>query len=110
MGLQKIFPDRQIVDLPEHDPIFHNVFDLNEKYQVGNFRSRKRKGNTYRGDGNIPRWRAIKDDSGRVMIIMTFNNDLGDSWQLADNPEYPEKFSSLGIRLGVNFVVYTLTH
>ena len=44
------------------------------------------------------------------MIMMTFNNDLGDSWQLADNPEYPEKYSALGIRLGVNFVVYTMSH
>ena len=110
VGLQKIFPDRQVVDLQDDDPIFHNVFDLKEKYQVGNFRSMKRNGNTYRGDGSVPRWRAIKDNSGRVMIMMTFNNDLGDSWQLADNPEYPENFSSLGIRLGVNLVVYTMTH
>lgn len=110
VGLKKIFPDKEVVDLPDGDPIFHNVFDITEKYQVGNFRSMQRNGNTYRSDGNIPRWRGIRDDSGRVMIMMTFNNDLGDSWQLADNPQYPEKFSSLGIRLGVNFVVYTMTH
>jgi hypothetical protein len=45
-----------------------------------------------------------------MVIAMTFNNDLGDSWQLADFPQYPEKFSALGLRLGVNIVIYALTH
>lgn len=110
VGINKIFPDNEVVDLPADDPIFHNVFDITEKYQVGNFRSMQSRGVTYRGDGSVPCWRGIRDKNGRVMIMMTFNNDLGDSWQLADNPQYPEKFSSLGIRLGVNFVVYTMTH
>jgi hypothetical protein len=35
--------------------------------------------------------------------------DLGDSWEHADNPQYPEKFSALGIRIGVNYVVYAMT-
>jgi hypothetical protein len=52
----------------------------------------------------------VRDDKGRVMVAITFNNDLGDSWQLADDPRYPEKFSFLAIRLGVNFVIYTMTH
>ena len=52
----------------------------------------------------------IRDDKGRVMVAITFNNDLGDSWQLADDPRYPQKYSFLGIRLGVNFVIYTMTH
>ena len=110
IGLKKIFPDREVEDLPEGDPIFHTVFDINEKHQVANFRSMQGAGRTYRGNGSDPKWRGIRDERGRVMIMMTFNNDLGDSWQLADNPAYDEKYSSLGIRLGVNFVVYTMTH
>lgn len=112
VGLKKIFPDRDVEELPETDPIFHTVFDITEKYQVANYRSMQGSGRTYRGNesGAKPYWRGIRDERGRVMIMMTFNNDLGDSWQLADNPQYPEKYSSLGIRLGVNFVVYTMTH
>ena len=109
-GMRRIFPDREIVDLPEEDAIFHTAYDVKERYQVGDFRSMLRNGNTYRADGNVPYWRGVRDDKGRVMVAITFNNDLGDSWQLADNPQYPQKFSFLGIRLGVNFVIYTMTH
>jgi hypothetical protein len=110
VGMKRIFPDREIVDLPEDDAIFHTAYDVKERYQVGNFRSMLRNGNTYRADGDKPYWRGVRDDKGRVMVAITFNNDLGDSWQLADNPQYPQKFSFLGIRLGVNFVIYTMTH
>ncbi|MEO8369332.1 MAG: DUF4159 domain-containing protein [Candidatus Solibacter sp.] len=109
-GMKRIFPDREIVDLPEEDAIFHTAYDVKERYQVGNFRSMLRNGNTYRADGDKPYWRGVRDDKGRVMVAITFNNDLGDSWQLADNPQYPQKFSFLGIRMGVNFVIYTMTH
>lgn len=108
-GMKQIFPDREIAELPDNDPIFHTAYDLTERYQVGNFRSRG--GNRwYRSDGAVPHWRGIRDDHGRVVVMINFNNDLGDSWQLADNPDYPQKFSYMGIRLGVNYVVYTLTH
>lgn len=108
-GMRQIFPDRMIEELPDNDPIFHGVFNMEKRYQVGNWHSR-RFNRWYRADGHTPYWRGIRDDHGRVVVAINFNNDLGDSWQLADNPEYPEKFSSMGIRLGVNYVVYSLTH
>jgi len=49
-------------------------------------------------------------DFGRLMAAMCFNMDLGDSWEWADEPRYPEKFSALGIRIGVNYVIYAMTH
>ena len=107
--MRQIFPDREIVELPDDDPMFLAGFAVGEKYQVGNFRSMLRNGNTYRADGSTPHWRAIRDDKGRVMVAINFNNDLGDSWQLADDPRYPEKFSYLGIRLGINYVIYAMT-
>src|SRR5205823_13158837 len=60
------------------------------------------RGSTYRNDGATPHWRGIFDDHGRVMVAMTFNSDVGDSWEWADDPNYPEKYSALGIRIGVN--------
>jgi hypothetical protein len=44
------------------------------------------------------------------MVAMCFNMDLGDSWEHADNPEYPAQFSELGIRIGVDYVIYAMTH
>ena len=58
----------------------------------------------------MPHWRAILDDKGRAMVVIAFNNDLGDSWQWADDPGYPERSASVGIKMSVNFAVYAMTH
>ena len=60
--------------------------------------------------GMQPKWRGIYDDAGRLMVAICFNMDLGDSWEWADVPAYPAKFSNLGLRIGVNYVVYAMTH
>ena len=110
-GMKMIFPDREIEELPSEDPLFHTVYNLNERIQVGNFRSMQQDGSrAYRADGSVPHWRGIRDDKGRIVVFMTFNNDLGDSWQLADEPRYPAKFSDMGIRMGVNWVSYAMSH
>jgi hypothetical protein len=107
--MEKIFPDRPIVEIPNADPIFHTVYDLDDRYQVPGAQYMD-SGKTYEKDGRIPHWRAIYDDRGRVMVAMCFNMDLGDSWEHADNPEYPQRFSALGIRIGVDYLIYAFTH
>jgi hypothetical protein len=57
-----------------------------------------------------PRWRGIEDDDGRLMVLIAFNNDVADAWQWADDPRYPAESANLGLRIGVNFAVYALTH
>jgi hypothetical protein len=105
--LQRVFPDRPVVELPDDHPIFHVVYDLNEKQQVPTWQHLPR---GYRDDGAQPRWRAILDDDARVMVMIAFNNDIADGWQRADEPSYPQPASNLAIQLGVNFAVYALTH
>ena len=56
------------------------------------------------------RWRGIYDDKNRITLTVLFNHDTGDSWEWADDPRYPEKYSALGIRTGVNYIVYAMTH
>jgi Domain of unknown function (DUF4159) len=108
-SMQMVFPDRQIVEMDDVDPIFHTVYDLNDRYQVpGEWALRR--GSTYRKDGAVAHWRGIYDDHKRVMVAMSFNSDIGDSWEWADDPRYPEKYSALGMRIGVNYVIYSLTH
>ncbi len=108
-SMKKVFPDRPIVDLADDDPIFHTVYDLNGRYQVPGeqFVHTRR---TYEKDGYQPRWRGIYDDQGRLMVVICHNMDLGDSWEHADNPEYPEQYSALGFRIGVNYLIYAMTH
>ncbi len=108
-GMKRVFPDREIVDLDNNDPIFHIVYDLSDRYQVPG-EQYVRSGNTYEYDGYKPYWRGIYDDHGRVMVAICHDMDLGDSWEHADNPEYPQQFSALGIRIGVNYVTYAMSH
>jgi hypothetical protein len=108
-SMNRVFPDRAIVDIDNADPIFHTIFDLDDRYQVpgAQFIYTHRR---YEHDGFEARWRGIYDDKGRLMVAICHNMDLGDSWEHADNPEYPEQFSALGIRIGVNYIVYSMTH
>lgn len=108
-SMQRVFPDRPIVDLDDRDPIFHTIFDLDDRYQVPGAQF-LRSGRTYEFDGYEARWRGIYDDKGRLMVAICHNMDLGDSWEHADNPRYPEKYSALGIRIGVNYLVYAMSH
>jgi hypothetical protein len=108
--IQKAFPEKQIKDIPDDDPIFHTVYDLKEKYQVpGQAHLRQGYKNGFDG-GKGAHWRGIYDDKGRVMMAISYNSDIGDAWEWADDPYYPEKFSDLAIRLGVNYIVYSMTH
>ncbi len=108
-SMKKVFPDRPIVDIPNSDQIFHTIYDLDDRYQVPGAQFLE-SGVTYEHDGRVAIWRGIYDDKGRLMVAICHNMDLGDSWEHADNPRYPEKFSELGIRIGVNYVVYAMTH
>jgi hypothetical protein len=105
--MKMVFPDRPIVDIPNNDPIFHTVFDLDDRYRVPGWEHLAR---GYKKDGIVARWQGIYDDKGRVMVAISLNSDIGDSWEWSDTPEYPLKFSDLGMRLGVNYVVYAMTH
>ena len=108
-SMRKVFPDRNIVDLPKDEAIFHTIYDLDDKYQVPG-EQYVRTHSTSEYGGVDPHWRGIYDDKGRVVVAICHNMDLGDSWEHADNPEYPQQFSALGIRIGVNYVVYSMTH
>jgi hypothetical protein len=108
-SMKRVFPDRQIVDLENGNPIFHTIYDLDDRYQVPGAQY-IRSGRTYEADGYHDTWRGIFDDKGRLMVAICHNMDLGDSWEHADNPDYDEKFSALGIRIGINYVVYSMTH
>jgi hypothetical protein len=108
-SMSRVFPDRPVEEIDSSDPVFHIVYNLDDRYQVPGAQF-LRSGRTYEGDGYEPHWRGIRDDRGRLMVVICFNMDLGDSWEWADVPEYPEKYSALGIRIAMNNVVYSMTH
>jgi len=101
MSMRKVFPERQVVELQDSDPIFHTVYNLDHRYQVASEGSVQR-GRSWKCEGCPDRWRGIFDDHGRLMVAIT--------WEWADAPYCPEKYAALGIRIGVNYVVYAMTH
>jgi hypothetical protein len=108
-GMRMVFPDRPIEDLNDNDEIFHVLYDLGERFQVPG-EQYVNTGRTYEKDGYVPKWRAIRDDKGRIMVAICHNMHLGDAWEWADSPEYPERFASMAFRVGINYVVYGMTH
>src|SRR5712691_12699255 len=88
-SMHRVFPDRPIVEIEDKDAIFHTVYDLNDRLQIPGA-AHLRLG--YKNDGVGAHWRAIFDDKGRVMVAISYNSDIGDAWEYADDPRYPEKF------------------
>jgi hypothetical protein len=109
-SLQRILPDRPVVDLRDEEPILHVLYDLKERFQVPGYQY-VWSGLTYeRQDGTVAHWRAVFDEKGRVQVAICHNVDLGDAWQYADDPRYPEPFTALAYRIGINYILYAMMH
>jgi len=108
--IHKAFPEYQITELPDDHPIFHTVYDLENRIQVVGW-SHLREGSKNAWDGGKgAHWRGISDPSGRIMVAISYNSDIGDAWEWADNPRYPAAMADQAMRLGVNYIVYAMTH
>ena len=64
----------------------------------------------YTPDSAVPKWRGIRDDKGRIVVAICHNSDVGDAWEWADSPNYPENAASLAYRIGINYIIYGMTH
>jgi hypothetical protein len=110
--MSKVFPDRRMERLPLSHPVFHTFFDLDTVMQIPN------QGNGCRDDGRTwqderdraPAVFGISDDQGRLMVMATYNSDLGDAWEYMDLRCYPAKFSGQAYRMGLNFIIYAMSH
>jgi hypothetical protein len=107
-AIYQVFPDRQIVEIPDNDPIMHNFFDLDRTIQVPGDRH-LRYGGQVQMQGP-PHWRGVYDDRGHLMVAINFNMDMGDGWEHADDPNYPAAMTAQAYKLGVNYVMYAMSH
>ena len=103
-----------IFDLPLSHQVMHQVYDVTAFLQVSsiNFWSRSGGQVSERGlESAQVHYRGIQDAHGRLMILMTHNTDVADTWEReGENQEYFNLFSPRGYAIGVNAVVYALTH
>ena len=113
--IRKVLPPGEypIVDLPSDHAIYRTQFVVAQTPQIPNIGFWLGTGTTSeRGaDSAEVHTRGILDRDGRVMVLMTHNTDLGDSWEReADDPTYFYKFAATGYAFGIDIVLYSLTH
>jgi hypothetical protein len=96
--LKRAVPERELVRLDIRHPVFHSFFDLdtlNMKAPYGNF---------------VPEFWGMSDEHGKLQLIANYNNDIGDFWKYLDEGDKPLGDSTTSIRLGINYVVYSMSH
>jgi hypothetical protein len=108
-SMTRVFPDRPVVDIEDAHEILHVVYDVDERIQIPGI-VLLGSGRTYEQDGVVPHWRGIYDDDDRLMVIINHNMDLGDAWEHADEPQYPQEMTTLALHFAVNYVIYSMTH
>jgi hypothetical protein len=107
-AITRVFPDREIVDIPKDDQAMQIFFSIDQRTQIPGDRH-LRFGGGVQMEGP-PEWRGIYDDHGRLMVAANYNMDMGDAWEHADDPDYPLPMTAFAYQLGVNYVLYALTH
>ena len=107
-GMRQIDPGAQFDELTDDDQAFHVVYDMKNRPRVPG--ANVVHGSGIERGGTEPHWRTIRDSKGRMMVAISFNQDIGDGWEFADDPDYPEALSSSAIQLGVSYVIYSMTH
>ena len=109
--MQRVLPEYRIVDLPEDHPIRRNVYRIDQVLSVPNiYRGRMGLDPAECDECRPGRLMGISDDQGRLLVLISFNSDLGDAWEWAEQPDYPLPYSNYAFRLGVNWVVFGMTN
>lgn len=109
--LQRVFPDRQIVEIAPPHPIYSCFYRLERYPQIpglGSFLS----GRTWEKGGFVARLRGILDDAGRPMVLINWNTDMGDGVEWSNAQEYQGyiKWTAQAYQMLINEVIYSLTH
>jgi hypothetical protein len=112
--IRRVLPEYPITDVPMDHPIRHTMFDLHQIPQVTNINWwRRTGGQTSERGSDSPRadFRMIADEHNRIMVLMTHNTDIADSWEReTEDREFFLRFAPDGYAVGINVVLYTFTH
>lgn len=100
--IKKLLPGYDLVRLDSSHPIFHTFFDIDDLGALGV--------NRY---GTLPKYYGMYEDNDpgkRLMIIVNYDNDIGDWWEWSDQDYIPVALSNEAYKLGINYIIYAMTH
>ena len=99
-NLKRMYPDREMIPLTAKHPIFHTFYNITDLEVTA-----------YAASRNYPVFYGYPSEDGEhLSMIICFNNDIGDLWEWLDQARYALEPSAEGVRLGINFFVYAMTH
>ena len=103
-----------IFNLSIDHPSLHSLYDVKSFLQVSSIQFWRQSGGdvSERGPDSQPvHYSGIQDSHGRLIVLMTHNTDVSDTWEReGENQDYFDRFSPSGYAIGVNVVLYALTH
>ena len=114
--MARVLPGQPITDIDLADPVRHVLYDIEERdltWIPGSRHLRRGPDGTItpvQPYGTKPAWMSMEDGKGHTVVAVNYNTDIGDAWEFADVPYYPERMTALAYRYGVNYVVYAMTH
>lgn len=111
--MERVLPNRPILDVEESHALTNVLYTIRERTFIPGLRHlRAGPGGSVviQPQAMPPSWRAIYDEKGHILVAINYNLDVGDAWEHADMPEYPEQMTTLAYRFGINYLVYSMTH
>jgi hypothetical protein len=114
--MARVLPGQPISDIAMSDSVMHVLYDIQEKdlsFIPGSRHLRRGPGGQVviqQPYGTKPAWRAMYDPKNRMVVAANYNTDVGDAWEFADVPYYPEHMTELAYHYGINYLVYAMTH
>jgi hypothetical protein len=97
--MRRVFPEQGFDPMTIDNPIFDLVFAIDDLMGMAPY-----------VPGEQPIYLGFLDDAGHVASVACFNNDLANFWDRIDQGTYPLRPSSDAFRMGINFIVYAMTH
>jgi hypothetical protein len=98
-NMKRVFPDREIYKVTDGHAILHTYYDIDSLYVASPY-----------DVGQPAVFYGINDAKGDLAVLICANNDIGDYWEWIDEPFYAVRPSAEALKLGINFIVYAMTH